>query len=68
MIDSSTVAGQVLPGGTLDVAGQADRPSPDRHTDFTADGGPAALPRGGGPAGCVTAHPAGHIRGPGDRH
>jgi hypothetical protein len=34
VIDSSAVAGQVLPGGTLDVAGREDRPSPDWHTDF----------------------------------
>ncbi|WBP86920.1 COG1361 family protein [Kitasatospora cathayae] len=41
VIDSSTVAGQVLPGGTLDVvAAQGDCPSPDWHTDFvvTVDG------------------------------
>ncbi|MFB7909397.1 hypothetical protein ACFC1T_23460 [Kitasatospora sp. NPDC056076] len=35
VIDSSTVAGQVLPGGTLDVvAAVEDRPSPDWHTDY----------------------------------
>ncbi|MFH9351920.1 hypothetical protein [Kitasatospora sp. NPDC017646] len=34
VIDPSTAAGQVLPGGTLDVAGQEDHPSPDSHTDF----------------------------------
>ncbi|MFF2076956.1 hypothetical protein ACFVXG_19605 [Kitasatospora sp. NPDC058162] len=35
VIDSSAVAGQVLPGGTLDVvAAVEDRPSPDWHTDY----------------------------------
>ncbi|MER6304433.1 hypothetical protein ABT247_33565 [Kitasatospora sp. NPDC001539] len=34
VIDPSAVAGQVLPGGTLDVSGQEDCPSPDWHTDF----------------------------------
>ncbi|MFD5465552.1 hypothetical protein ACFWIQ_22365 [Kitasatospora sp. NPDC127059] len=35
VIDSSVVAGQVLPGGTLDVvAAQEDCPSPDWHTDY----------------------------------
>ncbi|WP_147465092.1 hypothetical protein [Streptomyces sp. 1114.5] len=35
VIDPATVAGQVLPGGTLDVvAASEDCPSPDWHTDF----------------------------------
>ncbi|MFJ7245273.1 hypothetical protein ACIQWA_11585 [Kitasatospora sp. NPDC098652] len=35
VIDPSTVAGQVLPGGTLDVvAAVEDCPSPDWHTDY----------------------------------
>ncbi|MFJ8626665.1 hypothetical protein ACIRD3_28050 [Kitasatospora sp. NPDC093550] len=35
VIDPAAVAGQVLPGGTLDVvATQEDRPSPDWHTDY----------------------------------
>ncbi|MER8101540.1 hypothetical protein [Kitasatospora sp. NPDC094016] len=48
VIDPATTAGQVLPGGTLDVAGREDCPSPDWHTDFSvtvAAGGPP----GGGP-------------------
>ncbi|MFE6054976.1 hypothetical protein ACFQ6N_29855 [Kitasatospora sp. NPDC056446] len=34
VIDPAAVSGQVLTGGTLDVSGQEDWPSPDWHTDF----------------------------------
>ncbi|MBV6699252.1 hypothetical protein [Kitasatospora aureofaciens] len=34
VIDPATVSGQVLPGGTLDVSGVEDCPSPDWHTDY----------------------------------
>ncbi|MGF1425724.1 hypothetical protein [Kitasatospora sp. LaBMicrA B282] len=34
VIDPATAAGETLPGGTLNVSGQEDGPSPDAHTGF----------------------------------